>query len=98
LRIVENGREVARRESAEKPPTPGIRRTSVSARLTRLAKAVDFEWDASRAPVVMVRDLEQNRCIGFARGGYARISTSAPRLELLFSDGVHTHVQTWPGE
>jgi hypothetical protein len=96
LRVVENGVELARRESAEALPGSGFRQAPVAARLTRVSSGVDFEWDVSRAPVVLIRDLERNECIGFARGGHTRLSTSAGRLELLFSDGVHTRVQRWP--
>jgi hypothetical protein len=67
--------------------------------LTRFgAEAVDFAWDSSLAPLVMVRDLERDECIGFARDGNMRLVTPSQRLELLFSDGVHTRVQQWSAE
>jgi hypothetical protein len=96
VRVVRNGEVLTRRESAQASPGLGFRQTPVAAQLTQVAGGVDIEWDASRAPVVLVRDLERDECIGFARGGYTHLSTSAARLELLFSDGVHTRVQRWP--
>lgn len=97
LRIVENGAELARRVATEASPGRGFRQTPVQASLARRgADVVDFVWDASRAPVVMVRDLQRDECIGFARNGEMRLSTMSQRLELLFSDGVHTRVQQWP--
>jgi hypothetical protein len=61
-------------------------------------ESVNLVWDSTRAPVVMVRDIEADECIGFARNGEMRVSTSSRRLELLFSDGVHTRVESWPKE
>jgi hypothetical protein len=98
LRIVENGQELARRESIAASPGLGFRQTPVAAQVTRVAGGVDFEWDASRAPVVLLRDVDRNECVGFGRDGHARFLTSAQRLELLFSNGIHTQVQTWPEE
>lgn len=96
LRIVYNGAELVRRAANAPSPGKAFRQIPATASLTRLGgQAVDFMWDASRAPVVMVRDLERDECIGFAREGSTRLVTPSRRLELLFSDGVHTRVQQW---
>jgi hypothetical protein len=97
LRVVESGREIARRSPAEPASGPGFRRTPAGMSLNSAGPdAVDLAWDSSSAPVVMIRDLEQDACIGFARGGSMRLATPSRHLELLFSDGVHTRTQQWP--
>jgi hypothetical protein len=97
LRIVESGEELVRRESAEPQMLQGFRQTPTEVSLISHGDGTaDLAWDSARAPVVMVRDLERDECIGFARNGHMRLSTSSQRLELLFSDGVHTRVQRWP--
>jgi hypothetical protein len=99
LRIVRGGEELVRRESTGPLPGQAYRRTPTDVAMSRFGEeAVDLTWDSSGAPVVMVRDLERDECIGFARNGSVRLSTSSRRLELLFSDGVHTRVQRWPQE
>jgi hypothetical protein len=95
MRVMEYGSEAARRTS----PSPGgngaIRTAPLIETLTPIGGDLELVWDASRAPVVMVRDLDRDECVGFARGGRARISTSTHRLEFLMSDGVHTTVRRW---
>jgi hypothetical protein len=99
IRIVGGGAELVRRTSPESSPQPGLRRLPAEASVTRLGGGVvDLVWDSSRAPAVMVFDADREECIGFARNGRARISTSPSRLELRFSDGVHTWTQNWPGQ
>jgi hypothetical protein len=97
LRILRGGEELVRRGSAGPLPGQAYRQTPAEISISRVGEdAVDLTWSPSRAPVVMVRDLERDECIGFARNGYGRLSTSSRRLELLFSDGIHTRVQAWP--
>jgi hypothetical protein len=99
LRIVKNGQELVRLESTGPRPIQAYRQTPTEISIARFGdEAVNLTWDSSRAPVVMVRDLERDECIGFARNGSTRLSTSSRRLQLLFSDGIHTRVQTWPQE
>jgi hypothetical protein len=99
LRIVRGGEELVRRAPTGPWPGQAYRQTPTEVSLSRFGEqAVDLGWDSSRAPVVMVRDLELDECIGFARNGSVRLSTSSRRIELLFSDGIHTRVQRWPQE
>ncbi len=96
LRVVRGGQEIVRRVAAKPSATRSFRQTPAVMSMTRAgANGVDFNWDASSAPVVMVRDLDRDEVIGFARGGAMRLSTTSRRLELLFSDGVHTRTQQW---
>ncbi len=94
LRVVRGGQEMARRQPAK--GTQLFRLMPTSALITRAGGDIEITWDASAAPMLMVRDLERNECIGFARGGTTRISSSSGRLELRYSDGVHTRVELWP--
>ncbi len=99
LRVVKSGEELIRREPTKAVPAQAYRQTPTEISIARFGdEAVDLAWDSSRSPVVMVRDLERDECIGFARNGSARLSTSSRHLELLFSDGVHTRAQRWPRE
>jgi len=92
LRVVEWGQERARHDA----PKLGFRQSAVQSTLARAGDGIDFAWDASASPVVMIRDLDHGTCLGFARGGSKRIETDASRIELRYSDGVHTRVQVWP--
>ncbi len=97
LRVVDGPTERVRRESAVAPTSRGLHSLGADANLTRLGGGgAELVWDASRAPMVMVRTMDEGRCLGFARGGRARLSGSTGRLELLLSDGVHTRVQRLP--
>jgi hypothetical protein len=97
LRVVEGGQELVRRTSAAPSLDPGLDKLPAGASMIRLgAEAIDFVWDSSRAPLVMIRDLDRNECVGFAREGRTRLHAPSGRLELLFSDGVHTRVVRWP--
>jgi hypothetical protein len=99
LRIVESGQELARRASVASLPASALGKLPSGASVTRLdAEGVDLVWDSSTAPMVMIRDLDREECVGFARDGQTRLSASAGRLELLFSDGVHTRSVRWPQE
>jgi hypothetical protein len=97
LRIVDGRTELVRRQSTVASAPRGLRGLGAEASLNPLGGgSVDLVWDAARAPMVMVRDLDAGRCVGFARGGRARLSGPTGRLELLLSDGVHTRVQRLP--
>jgi hypothetical protein len=50
---------------------------------------VELRWDATRHPMVLVRDAG-GRILSFARNGVARVFTSAVDLDLQLSDGVGT--------
>ena len=47
-----------------------------------------IRWDASRAPVVLVRDPATGQVISFARGGQADLVTTRRDLSLSVSDRV----------
>lgn len=99
LRVEQSGAELARRTSTPSAVDAVPGRLPAAASLARSGVGtVDLAWDASRAPVVMIRDPDEDRCIGFARNGSMRLSSRAQRLELLFSDGVHTRAVRWPQE
>jgi hypothetical protein len=49
---------------------------------------VALSWDASRHPVVMVRDPATGQVISFARGGRSEVVTDRPDLDVQLSNGV----------
>ena len=51
---------------------------------------VQVRWDATRYPMVMVRDALTHQVLSFARGGTARLWTRSGSFDLLYSDGVRT--------
>ena len=51
---------------------------------------VQVRWDASRYPMVMVRDATTGEVLSFARGGAARLWTRAGNFDLIYSDGVRS--------
>jgi CARDB protein len=54
------------------------------------AEQVQLRWDASRYPMVMVRDAATGQVLSFARGGSARLWTRSGSFELIYSDGVRS--------
>lgn len=99
IRVIRAGQERVRSGPAKPGTGAMFRSTPIDASVTRLgADAVELVWDSAVAPIAMIRDLERNECLGFARNGYAQFVTAARRLEFSFSDGVHTRVQRWPAE
>jgi hypothetical protein len=52
------------------------------------ADDVRIRWNATRTPVLLVRDGRTGEILSFARGGDARVRTSAAEIEINMSDGV----------
>ncbi len=62
--------------------------------LTRAnAQQVDVRWDATRYPMVMVRDAVTGDILSFARGGSARLWSRGSNFVLHFSDGVKSVIR-----
>lgn len=53
-------------------------------------RTVDISWDATRAPMAMVRDAVTGEILSFARGGSSRLAPSGSVVEVLLSDGLGT--------
>ena len=96
LRVVSGGTVLAQRQAASDAGARAFRAAQAQASITA-AGGSDYRltWNAALSPVVMVRDRDEGTCLGLARDGSASISSPSGRLELYFSDGVHTRVQTW---
>jgi hypothetical protein len=57
--------------------------------MTRIGpQQIELRWDATRFPVVLVRDAASGEVLSFARGGTARIWSRAQDFELQFSNGT----------
>lgn len=63
-------------------PGPALQATSLG------GGRVALSWDASRHPVVMVRDPVTGEVISFARGGRSEVVTDRPELDVQLSNGV----------
>jgi hypothetical protein len=50
---------------------------------------MQFSWDATQSPMVMLRDATTGEVRGFLRGGSATIDDVPDDLEVQFSDGIH---------
>ena len=86
LRVTGRGHEVlALGQSAGAPDSATVRRVGGS--------RVALRWDASAHPVVMVRDAETGQVLSFARGGDVELSTTKSQLDLVFSNGVKSHLK-----
>jgi hypothetical protein len=84
FRVVAGSRSTTRFVTAGPAPDPAVV-------LTRLNSGqVEVRWDASRFPMVMVRDARSGQVLSFARGGTARLWTTATDLQLHFSDGIRS--------
>jgi hypothetical protein len=51
---------------------------------------VALRWDASKAPMIMVRDPVTGDVLSFARGGHAEVTTGRDELSLTVSDQVRS--------
>jgi hypothetical protein len=82
LKLIARGRTVTNVASSNVAADPSVVVTRVNARAARI------RWDATRFPVVMVRDPDTGMVLSFARGGDATIATSKAALDLNFSNRV----------
>ena len=86
LRVSTGIRTTARLASAaSSDPVPAMTRAN--------SQQVDVQWDATRYPMVMVRDAGTGDILSFARGGSARLWTRGSNFILQFSDGVKSVVR-----
>jgi len=51
---------------------------------------MQFTWDATQSPMVMLRDAKTGEVRGFLRGGSAEIEDAPDDMEVQFSDGIHS--------
>ena len=98
LRLSGGGRAVTARAGTGGDPLPrGPIGPFLNAELRRVdGETVALRWDATRHPMVMVRNPATGSILSFARGGETRIASDAGELELVFSDGVRSAVQRTP--
>ena len=60
--------------------------------MRRVGSDAALTWNATRYPLVVVRDAKTGEVLSFARGGSATVETTASDLELTLSDGVASTV------
>jgi hypothetical protein len=102
LRIVrtEDGAELARRVSRAASSVPLAQPSSVptaeAVQIQDLSDgSVQFNWDATRYPMIMVRDVQTGEVRGFLCGGSALLEEAPADLEVQSSDGVRTQPQRY---
>jgi hypothetical protein len=81
-RLAGRGRSAEVRRSGGEAPRVAVTR--------RATGRVALEWDASRAPLVVVRDPRTGEILSIARGGRAEVVTDAAELLLTPSDRVRS--------
>jgi hypothetical protein len=54
---------------------------------------VALRWNAAAHPMVMVRDARSGQVLSLARGGDVELSTTKSQLDLVFSNGVKSHLR-----
>jgi hypothetical protein len=84
------------REIAQKAQTAPVLSEADLANTVRVEDLPDHGarvvWDASRYPVVMVRDAQSGEVRGFLEGGNAEIVDAPREVEVHISGGVHTSI------
>jgi hypothetical protein len=55
-----------------------------------VAGRIALRWDASKAPMIMVRDAVTGDVLSFARGGNVELASSRDELSLAVSDRVRS--------
>ncbi len=94
IRLVANGRSVDVRAT---PPIGFDATGQVSAADIRISglgpDRTEVRWNADAYPLAVVRDALTGEILAFARGGVAEVLSSARDVELILSDGVHSHSQ-----
>jgi hypothetical protein len=86
IRVAGRGREaLAVGQTSGAPDSVAVRRVSGS--------RVALRWNANAHPVVMVRDAQTGQVLSFARGGDVELSTTKSQLDLVFSNGVKSHLK-----
>ena len=93
-RILGSLRLVARGKTVTSAPAGAVVADSRAAITRTGPRAVRMRWDASRFPVVMVRDPVRGHVLSFARGGEATIATDRDDLELVYSNNVRSRRET----
>lgn len=85
IRVRSGGRvaeQASRAGAVPADPVPNLSRPN--------GEQVEVRWDATRYPMVLVRDAATGLVLSFARGGVARVWSRGTSFDLLFSDGVRT--------
>jgi hypothetical protein len=54
---------------------------------------VALRWNATAQPMVMVRDVVTGQVLSLARGGDVELTTTKSQLDLIFSNGVRSHLK-----
>jgi len=89
LHVLKDGNELTR-VVAPAGGTPAIGARAVVKPQYLPNHKMQFSWDASQSPMVMLRDAKSGEVRGFLRGGSATIDDVPDELEVQFSDGIHS--------
>jgi hypothetical protein len=72
---------------------PGVTAAAVNA-VRAAGGLVSLTWDASRYPLIVVRNPASGSLLAMVKGGLASVRTSSTVLEVTLSDGVRSFVDT----
>lgn len=90
IRVSRNGSELVRTTRSAQAQS-AMTSAGVNTNVQELAgNSAQIDWDAVDSPVVMVRDATTGEVRGFLRGGSGRIQNAPKKMEIQFSDGVHS--------
>ena len=90
VHLSKDGRELTR-VVAPSPTTPMLAARAAVKPQYLPNKKMQFSWDASQSPVVMLRDAKTGEVRGFLRGGNGTVEDVPDNLEVQFSDGIHSN-------
>ena len=88
--LLKDGRELTRVTAATGTTPMLAARVAVKSQYLP-NKKMQFWWDATQSPLVMLRDAKTGEVRGFLRGGTATIEDAPDDLEVQFSDGIHSN-------
>ena len=89
VNLSKDGRELVR-TTADAAVAPMLAARAVVKPQFLPNKKMQFSWDATQSPMVMLRDAKTGEVRGFLRGGNADIEDVPDDLEVQFSDGIHS--------
>ena len=91
VHLSKDGRELTRLTAAAANMSPMIAARAAVRQQYLPNHKMQFSWDATQSPMVMLRDAATGEVRGFLRGGSATIDDVPDDLEVQFSDGIHSN-------
>jgi hypothetical protein len=88
LHISKDGIELARQQASPSATAFAIQGAQKPVQFKSLAnRAIQLSWDATKYPVLMIRDTRTGEVRGFVRGGTATLTEAPDEIEVHYSTG-----------